>query len=269
MLAVVACTLAATSPWHLTNLLSPFTDKHEAKLDAPSSQQPEQSLTGSGAEDAMGVSNYTMTQQEEKLPGAVDGWAPPPKPETGPAPVKEADYEVYGWWDVDCGLQGQPVCKSFKGDKGWCMVSPLGSANRTMLVPAPKADGKAYCEKCGGLGLPACPTMNGTSYCFPEDEVTGAPLLPSFYASDPKPGVYQCIACGSEGQLACSRKGAPYCNTGSVSAITGALPFCGPCGGADEPACVSTEGPRFCLEGGTVIGGLCHSSAEARRRLML
>ena len=110
MLAVVACTLAATSPWHLTNLLSPFTDKHEAKLDAPSSQQPEQSLTGSGAEDAMGVSNYTMTQQEEKLPGAVDGWAPPPKPETGPAPVKESDYEVYGWWDVDCGLQGQTAC---------------------------------------------------------------------------------------------------------------------------------------------------------------
>ena len=42
----------------------------------------------------------------------------------------------------------------------------------------------------------------------------------------------------------------PSGNTGSVSAITGALP----CGGADEPACVSTEGPRFCLEGGRAAG---------------
>ena len=208
---LAASLIGASPPGHAgISLLQPFTDKHEAQgaVPAVAASHDEQAVQQSSQ-----TFNYTMTQQEEKVPGQVDGWTPPPKEASGSAPVKESDYEVYGWWDVDCGLQGQPVCKSFKGDKGWCMVSPLGSANRTMLVPAPRADGKGYCEKCGGLGLPACPTMNGTSYCFPEDELTGAPLLPSFYATDPKPGVYQCIACGSEGQLACSRKGAPYCNT--------------------------------------------------------
>lgn len=146
---LAASLIGASPPGHAgISLLQPFTDKHEAQgaVPAVAASHDEQAVQQSSQ-----TFNYTMTQQEEKVPGQVDGWTPPPKEASGSAPVKESDYEVYGWWDVDCGLQGQPVCKSFKGDKGWCMVSPLGSANRTMLVPAPRPTARATARSAAAL----------------------------------------------------------------------------------------------------------------------
>ena len=188
--------------------------------------------------------------------------------QAAPEPPQESnsEYEVYGWWDVDCGMLGQPVCKSFKGDKGWCWVAPLGTPNRTMLVPAPRTNGQKYCDKCGSLGQPACPTMNGTSFCFPEDELTGQRLLASFYPANPSADVFVCVACGSDAQLACVRKGEAHCDAGAgiFDTMEGALATCGPCGGSDEPACTAAaDGTRFCVDGASVVGGVCRSSLAA------
>lgn len=256
---------------HLASPVVPLEPFH-----VPSDHQLEQAMAhanvSSGVVSSLNESTTTPTttaqqqQAQVALRADVREVSAPVDPAPAPAqqeePSQESEYEVYGWWDVDCGMLGQPVCKSFKGDKGWCWVAPLGTPNRTMLVPAPRTNGQKYCDKCGSLGQPACPTMNGTSFCFPEDELTGQRLLASFYPANPSAGVFVCVACGSEGQLACVRKGEAHCDVGEIfDTMEGALPTCGPCGGSDEPACTAAaDGTRFCVDGASVVGGVCRSS---------
>ena len=158
-LNAVLLVAARTTPPGTINLLKPFhkpTEAHEqqAQQQAPAHQQQQQQQQ----QTQQSAAAAQQAQQTEKT--VVSQGAQQSSSSTTTA-AREAEYEVYGWWDVDCGKLGQPACKSFKGDAGWCWVPPLGTANRTMLVPAVRADNKKYCEKCGNLNLPACPTMNG------------------------------------------------------------------------------------------------------------
>lgn len=267
LLLLVMPTLRA----HLASPVVPLEPFH-----APSDHQLEQAFTHANISSS-GVSFNQSTpaahQQQAEVAlraevRALSVAVAPAPASVQQEPPQESEYEVYGWWDVDCGLLGQPVCKSFKGDKGWCWVAPLGTPNRTMLVPAPRTNGQKYCDKCGSLGQPACPTMNGTSFCFPEDELTRQRLLASFYPANPTAGVFVCVVCGSEGQLACVRKGEAHCDMGEIfDTMEGALPTCGPCGGSDEPACTAAaDGTRFCVDGASVVGGVCRSSVASAQQ---